>query len=131
MHPLISCPHCKQTIAVTRSMVGTTSTCVHCNGKLIVNSFNKVQPDNSPDEVDLSKNAEAPQLNPDELDGTDMLKRTESPFHKDGSDINRMIADALPEDPEPDAELSDPSILNRTKADGIVSEVNRILGEED
>ena len=111
-------------------MVGTTSTCVHCNGKLIVNSVNQVEPDNSADEVDLSKNAEEPQLDPNELDGTDMLKRTESPFHE-GSDVNQMIADALPEDPEPDAELSDPSILKRSKADGIVSEVNRILGEED
>ncbi len=127
MHPSVTCPHCKRTISVTPSLIGQCSACVHCSGRIMVHSPNNVQPF-IPDQVDLSKEINATQLKG--VDGSDMLKRTQAPFEGDG-DYNHLIADAIEEDPEADAELSDPNILNRVDTDGIVSEVNRILGEED
>ena len=128
MGSMVDCPHCSRKIIILGVVVGSTTKCVYCDGVVIVRSPHHVDP-LSPDAIDLK--TEINKTLPHGVDGSDMLARTSDPF-SDDADIN-LIVDAIePEpEPEPDADLKSINSLDSARVDDIISEVNRILGEEE
>ena len=107
------------------SLIGNCASCIHCNGKMLVRSLSQAEQFN-PDQVDLHSLSD--QTHPTEADGSDMLARTSDPFFGN-SDFNQLVVDAIPAEPE---ENIDPQAASEAQqnVDDVISEVNRILGEE-
>jgi hypothetical protein len=91
----------------------------------MVRSLSQADP-YDPDQIDLR--AHMDQTAPSGVDGSDMLAKTNDPF-SGNSDFNRLVVDAIPDGPEADFDADIASQAQRNVED-VISEVNRILGEE-